>query len=66
MSSIDEELEILVNEGYLTYSPNPFVGYFTVYNPSYHDYGDMGLSVFESRACETQEDLENGYILYYT
>ena len=59
----DETLGDLVENGYLTYSRDPFVGYFTIYKPPTYNYKNR-LPMYSSQITrdDTVEDMENGHI----
>lgn len=63
--SFDRSVEFLQEEGYISYDPDPFTGYFTVYMPSDYDKTTHWLPVYTNSMFqnETQEDLENGHVL---
>lgn len=63
----DETISDLVENGYLTYSQNPFIGYFTPYKILKYDYVNNNLpensNIMRMRG-DTALDGENGFIIY--
>ena len=62
----DETISDLVENGYLTYSQNPFIGYFTPYKILNYDYVNNNLpenSDIMRMSGDTALDGENGFII---
>ena len=62
----DETISDLVENGYLTYSQNPFIGYFPPYKILNYDYVNNNLPEDSNimKEGDTAEDIENGYIIF--
>ena len=65
IDSFEDNIDYLVKNGYLTYNPEPFTGYFTIYEPLNGEhirrlpYGRDYMS-----RDDTRKDAANGYILH--